>query len=687
LNSYSQGAKILFPLLDALNWKGDENRLKEYINGIENSVTTDEIIDIMASLNYKLIELGHKVEDDDLYLPLLVETEDRYLLVLRTDETDALVYDAKKECFLNVTLADLVGNVMYFKYVAELNDSLLHEQKNWFLKLMLRFKNSFSLLIGLTFLTTCLDLLIPLFVMLIYDQIGSSQSTSGLIVLLMGILLYFTSALVIEYYRNMITNYISTRMGGVISKQTFKKLLYLPPSYTETASISAQINRIKDFENLKRFMNSRIFVNTIELVFSVLYVAVIFLIGGWIGIIPLITFVVVLLVDFLLKPIHKSKSEITSNQKASHQHYLIEIVKNADSIKSSGMTKFWLKKSKEISSRSIYSNYDQSKFVSTSNNITYFITNLSVIVLIYGGVMKIFQGHMSMGALIGVVLLNWKVIKAIRLSSSLLVQINGLQRSIKQINKFMKLPQDTTLRANMVLTNEIKGQVQFKDVSIRYNKTSKAALINVNFLLEQGKILGVEGHDGAGKTTILKLILGMYTPQGGRIMIDNWNIKQLEPLTLRRAVSYASERDMIFMGTIRSNFRQVNPSVTDDTINNLVDDTGLRRYMDLYHYELDTLITSDMIDNMSESFLKLFTITRALCRDVNVYLFDEPENHLNHQEIMNIARIIQKLSFNDKTVVVTTKSQSLLAICDQVLKLNQGRGKVSMKGEVYEKEA
>ena len=675
---YSKIAKMLLPLLDALHWKGDEKKLKQSMGGLEYEMTIDGLIDTMANLNFKHSSIK-KVKGksiDTRMLPLLLVSPKICYLIIKMDDLHALVFNGQKEIFENVPIDLLYGDIYTFKYIGDLKDSLIHQQENWFTKLMFRFKKSFIRLTVLTLFISLLDLLIPMFVILIYDQIGSSADIETLYLLLVGVFLYFTATITLDYLRMMITNYVSARMGNIISHQTFRRLMYLPPSYTETASISSQINRIKDFENLKRFTNSGIFMNILELFFSIIYIIAIFVIGGWLGFIPIVTFVVVVILGILMRPFHKIKAEKTAQTRAEHNRTLMEILKNTQEIKASGMKKYWQSRIKEISAENIYENYILSSYVSSSNNLIYFVTNASVILVIYGGVLRIFDGLMSMGALIGIVLLYWRILSSVRGVTSLLVQVNGLKKSILQINRFMKLPQDTSLRANMILSKDIKGTVKFQDVSIRYSKTSKAALINTNFTVEPGTIMGISGHDGAGKTTILKLIMGMYLPQGGRIIIDNLNLKQLEPLTLRQSIAYSSEKDVIFTGSVRSNFRHHNPLIKDEAINDLMNKTGLDKYMKSFDYNLDTVFNEFILDDISPSFKKLFCLTRLLSRNVNLFLIDEPENHLDKIELDRIIAVFESMAIEQKTIIVTSKSEDVLVRCHSVYELNQGRGKL-----------
>ncbi len=672
----TSAARVMPPLLDALNWQGDRNRVLEALTEPESLMTTEGLIEAMANLQFKY-EMVQRVKGKDIgpdILPVLIVNDNHHFLILNISEKEILVFDGQDGAYKSMQSKDIHGDLYLFQYADDLSTTLVRQQKNWFSKMMLRFKGSIKIIVLISFLMTCLDLLIPVLIVLVYDQLASQESTRALIITYAGVILYLSSSYFLGYYRAKLLNYVSTRMGVIISSQTYTRLLYLSPSYTETASINSQINRIKDFENLKRFITSDLFVDLLELLFSIVYVIAIFVLAGWIGFIPIITFVVVTCLGLIMNPFHRVKMERTSDASGKRQQKLIEILKNSEEIKAIGLSDEWIERYKDVSTESILSSYELSDYVNTSKSISYFITNASVLAVVYFGILRIMNGDMTMGVLIGVIMLYWKVLSSIRGSFTLSVQISSLSRSIAQINRFMNLPQDTNFKSNMIATRKIKGFVRFKDVSMVYSKKTSPVISKLSFETAPGTILGITGHDGAGKTTILKMILGMYIPQAGRIFIDNSNIKQLEPLSLRKSIGYAPQKDILFSGTIRENFTIFNAQISDAQIENISELTGLSNYMKSLDYTLDTLLTEKEISKASLSLKKLFSITRAFCRGVNLFLLDEPENYLREDEIQKIIELIMdRAKMESASVIISTKNAEILSICDEVIRLNQGR--------------
>lgn len=664
---------IVIPLIDALKWKGSTHRLNESLARSDEFFSIDNMVETMTNLKFLHYDLGiikgEKINGN--YLPLIVEKVDYGMIVLKIVEDKALIFDGSDGTYKQIDLSKINGRGHFF---LSSTDSYEGKDKNWFTKLVYRFKKSLIQISLLTLLMTLLDLAIPGFVVIIYGQVAKAENIKILIMIGFGISVYVGASLILGYLRSKITDYISARMGSIISLETYTRLLYLSPNYTETASVSSQINRIKDFENLKRFVTSGIFLNSIDLIFSLIYLIVIFLLGGWLVYVPLITFIIIIVMGIMLRPIHKLKSESLSEKANQKQQILIEILKNAETIRMSNAKNNWIKKYKKLNADHIYSKFQLADYVNLTNSISYFVCNASVLVFIYGGVLRVFDKSMTMGALIGLLMLYWKVIASIRGSFSLFVQVNGLVKSINQINRFMNLPQDSQVDDGKKPAKPMKGNIIFKDISIRYSQSSSSALSAINLQVNSKDIFGIYGHDGSGKTTILKLILGMYKPQIGRILIDGVNIRQLEPLSLRQSISYSPEYSTLISGKLRDNFIFYNPSISDNEIEYLMDKTGLKSYMDNWGITLDTILSERAISELPQTLKKLFSITRMLCRDVKLYLLDEPENYLSKSEIEKVMNVIKEKSIHENaTFVITTKSEEVLSYCSKLIQIDNGK--------------
>lgn len=672
----NSAAKVLIPLLDALNWQGDNSKVLEALGNTTGELDTDGLMETMANLNFRFYKIdkfkGKNL--DQRILPVLFVDGNKHFMVLNIDEKYSLIFDGDSGIYRRVDISEINGDLYYFRYAEDVGDSLIHPQNNWFNKLVFRFKMSFTYIALLTLLITVLDLLMPVFVALVFDRIIYVSGVKPLILIFIGVILYLIASFSLNQYRATLLNYISTRMGNIILAQTFSRLVYLSPSYTETASINSQISRIKDFENIKGFVTSDNFISIFNLIFAFIYISAIFFMGGIIGIIPIIALFVLVLVGLVMRPYHKILMEKFSETSSKKQQNLIEILKNANEIKTLGTKDNWIQRSKKFLGENILGSYDISNYVSFTNNISYFISNIAVLFVIYNGTMQVISERITAGTLISIMMLTWKVMGPIRSAFSIAVQINGLTKSISQVNRFMKLPQDNNLKTNMIANKNLQGHIRFIDVYHRYNANSNAALMGVNFTILPGQLFGITGHDGSGKSTVLKLVLGMYQAQAGRIIMDDINIRQLEPLSLRKSIAYAPEKDFILSGTLRDNFRSFNPGISDEKILELSEKTGLDEYLNFFNNLLDTKLDEALINDIPMKVKKLINLTRMLSRDSKIYLIDEPEFYLDAENIEKIIKVFKEIAKSrGASLIIATRNTKILNACTKVIYLDQGK--------------
>lgn len=291
------------------------------------------------------------------------------------------------------------------------------------------------------------------------------------------------------------------------------------------------------------------------------------------------------------------------------------------------------------------------------------------------GVHAVIGGSLTIGALAASMMLVWRILAPLGTGFGVFTQIGRIVRSVAQVDRLMAMGLENRQEASLASTRQFNGLISFADVSIRYQPDAPAALLNVNFTIEPGKILVLVGHDGAGKTTVLKLILGLYTPQVGRVLLDNVNLRQIDPIQLRHAVGYAPKDNYLFYGTVRQNLKFANPTASDDAVEN-----ALRRVVDLREdiealpEGFDTRIKTDSAGQFSASFLKRLCLARVFLRDSRILLLDEPESRLSAGEVLRLRDAIAELR-DEYTVVVATHDPALFAVADKMLWLESGRVK------------
>ena len=291
------------------------------------------------------------------------------------------------------------------------------------------------------------------------------------------------------------------------------------------------------------------------------------------------------------------------------------------------------------------------------------------------GVVLVLEEEISPGAIIACFMLIWRILSPLNTVFNVFTQLDQINKSIAQLDELMKLPLEDKPESKAISRSTLYGKIKFSKVSLRYSQESQPALINIDFEVKQGSIVQLVGPTGSGKTTIFKLIMDMYTPQVGRIFIDNMNIRQIDHLLLRRSISYLTDESHFVQGTIGQNLLLVKPSATPEELERALEKAALLDEVNAFKDGLATKIKENNIGHFSNAFKKRFGLCRSFLRASNIMLLDSPDKGLTPEQndiiIKNIAELKGK-----NTVLIASENIKFFDIADKVIWLDEGRTKM-----------
>jgi ATP-binding cassette subfamily C protein/ATP-binding cassette subfamily C protein LapB len=672
-------ARCFMPLLDALGWRGDQAHLQEAMPHLPEHMTLADLLNTLANLKFegRLAKLDLN-DIDSRTTPCLFLPDDggAALVVVVSGAEMLLAYDGASGEYRQVSRRRRKGTAALFKVMGKTNHSLLQPQQEWFRKVLARFRQVLGHAIVVSLLISVLSFVSPLFVGFIYDGALVSGSRDSLLYLGAGMMFFVLADSGFRFLRSHLFLYVSNRLGNIIGNEVFRRLLYLPPAFTETANVGAQVARIKDFETVREFFGGQALIALFELPFMLLLVlALLFIGGGGIALVPLATMALFAAFGLLVMPAVRRNNQAVAQSGSDKQAFVLEMLTNMRAIRCAGGLENWRRRYRDISVRAAGHSDAMGRLNALVSAFSYGLVSLSGLATLVVGVHGAIGGSLTIGALAASMMLVWRILAPLGTGFGVFTQVGRIVRSIAQVDRLMAMGLENRQEASLTNLRQFNGLITFADVSIRYQPDAPAALLNANFSLEPGKILVLVGHDGAGKTTVLKLILGLYSPQVGRVLLDNINLRQIDPIQLRHAVGYAPKDNYLFYGTVRQNLKFANPTASDEAVDNALRRVvGLREEIEALPEGFDTRIKTDSAGQFSASFLKRLCLARVFLRDSRILLLDEPESRLSANEVLRLRDAIAELR-GEYTVVVATHDPALFAVADKMLWLENGRVK------------
>lgn len=674
----SDFARCLAPMLDALGWRGSHKNIIESLPPEPNCIQQDDFLNTMANLKFECKTFKSKLSQvDQRVFPCLSILDDGSAKVLiKEDSEGILAFDGETGTYRLLRIEDQKGVFFLFGSLKSKILDLIKPQKFWFSRLLSRFNKVFFIGAIITFILSIIALITPLFVRTIYDQVLAMESYHTLIYLGTGIVLFIICDVGFRFFRAYLFGFISVRLSNLVGIEILRRILYLPPNFTENASMSSQVSRIKDFESVKDFFGGSALTALFDLPFTLILMGGMAALGGVIVFVPITAIGLFIIMGVITTPFVKRINEAVAVSASKKQDLLVEILNNFRAIKHSGATSTFLNRYQASSADASYSAYTSSKVVALINTFSQTLVTAAGISTMTVGVFGVLSGRMSMGALMASMLLVWRVLAPLRSGFSVLTQINRIKKSLLQINKLMTFKLENRLETSMNLSRGVKGKVDFQQVSIRYNQDSPPALLGLNFNVNIGETVVITGHGGSGKSTIFKLILGMYHPQAGRILIDDMNVRQIDPISLRQSITYTPQRNPLFYGTIEQNLRLANPIASIEEIKEAARCVGILDEVEKLENGFNFVIGSHNYDHLPTSLIKGINLSRIFLKKANILLLDTPDVGLTAtQENTFIENLTTKK--NEQTVFIITQNQKYLQFADKIIWLDKGRLKMA----------
>ncbi|MEO5335513.1 MAG: ABC transporter transmembrane domain-containing protein [Magnetospirillum sp. WYHS-4] len=673
-------AACVAPLLEALNWRGDPRHVAESVPHFIDSLDITSFRNILAHLHFESrpldISLGRI---DPRNMPCLFLPRDGEALVLLGLEKDGIrVFDGGKAQFDVVPRRSLPGTAYFFTRIDE--EDLVHQTRTgWFKSVTDRFVPLVYQAFGLTFILNLLALVTPLFIMAVYDKVIATGSMGTLAYLSIGVGIAIACDMVLRGLRAKILAFVGARLDTLVGSSVFQKILFLPPAFTERAAIGAQVARIKDFENVREFFTGPMALVFFEAPFVIIFIAVIASLGGSVAVVPVIMVVLFVICGAVMAPFVRQAVSKGARYGSRKQEFSIEALNSMRAIKYCGAERIWLARYRDLSAKASLAGYRTAEISAINNTISHVLMISAGTSTVAYGVFKVFDASMTMGGLVASMMLVWRVLAPLQTGFLTLTRLTQVRSSINQINNLMNLKAERQTGAEVRPVRRIRGRVTFSRVSLRYSPESDPALVGVSFDVEPGQVVCVVGGNGSGKSTILKLLIGMYGAQAGGIRLDDMDIRQMDPIELRYTLAYAPQVPQFFYGTIAQNMRLAVPTATDADLHWAADQAGVLQ--DILAMEqgsgkwkrsgFEVRIGDTGQSQMPASFMQRLNLARAYLKRSPVMLFDEPGNNLDFDSDKLFMRRVEEMKGQTTSFIVTHRP-SHLKIADLIIWLDGG---------------
>ncbi|PPC81001.1 MAG: type I secretion system permease/ATPase [Methylotenera sp.] len=589
-----------------------------------------------------------------------------------------VIYPELGDTEVSVPLDDLMARSAGYLIVAKLKFTFDQRAPNvgqvavrhWFWGSLAENSRIYRDIMVAAFVVNMFALAMPLFTMNVYDRVLPNQATETLWVMSLGISLIFIGDLVLRTMRGYFLDWASTRIDIKLSARIMEQVLGIRLEQRPN-SVGSFASNLRSFETVRDFITSATITTLIDIPFALIFIAVIAWVA-WPMIIPvLLGAIVILIYSFSVQTKMHDLSETMYRASAIRNATLIESLVGLETVKALGiegqMQRKW-----EHSAHFLTEVSSKLRLLSSSiNNGATTMQQLINVSLVILGVYLVINGELTMGGLIACTMLASRALVPIAQTAGLLTQYHNAATSLTSLDEIMQRPVERPTDSTFLSRPAFNGDIEFREVSFAYPGAESNALTKVSFKIKAGEHVAILGRMGSGKSTIHKLILGLYQPTEGAVLIDGIDARQIDPAELRRCVGYVQQDTQLFYGSMRDNLTISAPHVDDAAVIAAAQVGGIDEFVNGHPKGFDMLI-GERGETLSGGQRQGVGVARAFINNPSILLLDEPTSAMDHSGEDAIRSRLVEHSRN-KTLLLISHRSSLYALVNRIIVIDSGR--------------
>jgi ATP-binding cassette subfamily C protein LapB len=578
----------------------------------------------------------------------------------------------------DMTLKDLApiytGNSFFIRPTFRADDragpALLEKGRDWFWSALRANKSIYvEVMLGAVFINI-FALISPLFVMNVYDRVVPNNAVDTLWVLAIGVTIAYFFDFMLKNLRSMFLDVAGRRADVKMSSDIFEQVLGMKLSQ-RPGSAGVLTSTMREFETVRDFFTSATMVTLIDLPFAFMFVLVMYILGGPIALVPAIIMPLVVLIGLYYQRKLKDVIKESMAENALKSALMFETVTGLETIKVQAAESHTQRRWEELTDKASYTGVKIRRISSHASHWAMFLQQMASVAIIIIGTYLIAAGDVSMGALIACVILSGRALAPLGQIAGLLTRMNQSKESLEQLNDLMSKDVERPKDKHFISVPQAKGRVEFRDVTFHYPDQSVPALNKANLIVQPGEHIGIIGAVGSGKTTLQRLLMNLYEPDSGTIMLDETDVRQVDPGDLRRNIGVVQQRPMLFYGSVRENITMGHETAPERAVLRAAELSGVMEFLRDTQHGLDTQV-GERGEALSGGQQQAVAVARALLYDPPVMILDEPTASMDPASENRLMRRLHAIT-RDRTMVLITHKGSMLQLCSRLILMDRGR--------------
>lgn len=606
-------------------------------------------------------------------LPAMAMAADNsFFLIARADGDKVLIYNPAAGRPESLPIADLqtrwTGELILFTSRASLSGEMGKFDFTWFIPAIVKYRRLLGEVLIVSFVLQLFALVTPLFFQVVMDKVLVHRGFTTLDVIAVGLLVVVIFELTLTTLRSYVFAHTTSRIDVELGARLFRHLLNLPMAYFNVRRVGDSVARVRELENIRSFLTGNAITLVLDLVFAVVFIAVMLYYSGWLTLIVVLSLPCYVLLSAVFTPILRAQLKEKFNRGAENQAFLVEAISGIGTVKAMAvepqLTRRWDNQLAGYVSTSFRTNT-----ISTfANSGVTLISKLVTVATMWLGARLVISGDLTVGQLIAFNMLAGQVSQPVMRLAQLWTSFQQTGISMQRLGDILN--SRTELSGAKSALPPVQGRVVFDNVAFRYRSDGPEVLRGVTLEIQAGEVIGIVGRSGSGKSTVTKLIQRLYVPERGRVLIDGLDLALADSSSLRRQVGMVLQENILFNRTVRENIALADPGAAMDRVIHAAKLAGAHEFILELPEAYDTMV-GEHGDTLSGGQRQRIAIARALMTNPRILIFDEATSALDYES----ERVIQdnmKAICANRTVIIVAHRLSAVRLANRIVVMDRG---------------